>query len=81
MIEQIESNDKQYPDKEAEIRLILKVKQDSDGIVTGYVYSFDINNYEGLIPNATQLLREYDFQYATDMMLKLTIDNILKNRA
>jgi hypothetical protein len=81
MSEQIESISKLYPEKEAEIRLILKVKQDSDGIVTGYVYSFDINNYEGLIPNATQLLREYDFQYATDMMLKLTIDNILKNRA
>jgi hypothetical protein len=81
MSEQIESISKLYPEKEAEIRLILKVKQDSDGKITGYVYSFDINNYEGLIPNATQLLREYDFQYATDMMLKLTIDNILKNRA
>ena len=81
MSEQTESISKLYPEKEAEIRVILKVKQDSDGIVTGYVYSFDINNYEGLIPNATQLLREYDFQYATDMMLKLTIDNILKNRA
>jgi hypothetical protein len=80
MSEVIESN-KIYPEQEAEIRLILKVKQDSDGKITGYVYSFDINNYEGLIPNATQLLREYDFQYATDMMLKLTIDNILKNRA
>ena len=81
MSEQIESISKLYPEKETEIRVILKVKQDSDGSVTGYVDSFDINNYEGLIPNATQLLREYDFQYATDMMLKLTIDNILKNRA
>ena len=71
---------KLYPEKEAEIRLILKVKQNSDGSVTGYVYSFDINNYEGLIPNVTNLVRDYDFQYATDKMLEVTIDNILKNR-
>jgi hypothetical protein len=81
MSEQIESISKLYPEKEAEIRLILKVKQNSDGIVTGYVYSFDINNYEGLIPNATKLVREYDFQHTTDRMLQVTIDNILKNRA
>ena len=71
---------KLYPEKEAEIRLILKIKQNSDGSVTGYVYSFDINNYEGLIPNVTNLVRDYDFQYATDKMLEVTIDNILKNR-
>ena len=79
MSEEIESN-KIYPEKEAEIRVILKVKQNSDGCVTGYVYSFDINNYEGLIPNATRLVREYDFEYATDKMLEVTIDSILKNR-
>ena len=71
---------KLYPEQEAEIRLILKVKQNSDGGVTGCVYNFEINNYEGLIQNATQLAREYDFQYATDKMLEVTIDNILKNR-
>ena len=71
---------KLYPEQEAEIRLILKVKQNSDGSVTGYVYSFDINNYEGLIPNATQLVREYDFQDTSDRMIEVTIDNILKNR-
>ena len=71
---------KLYPEQEAEIRVILKVKQNSDGSVTGYVYSFDINNYEGLIPNVTNLVRDYDFQYATDKMLEVTIDNILKNR-
>ena len=81
MSEQIESISKLYPEKEAEIRVILKVKQNSDGSVTGYVYSFDINNYEGLIPNATQLLREYDFEYATDKMIEVTIDHVLKNRA
>ena len=81
MSENIPANDKQYPEKEAEIRVILKVKQNSDGSVTGYVYSFDINNYEGLIPNATRLAREYEFQYATDQILQVTIDNILKNRA
>jgi hypothetical protein len=81
MSEYIPANDKQYPEKEAEIRVILKVKQNSDGSVIGYVYSFDINNYEGLIPNATQLLREYDFQYATDKMIEVTIDHVLKNRA
>ena len=80
MSEEIESASKLYPEQEAEIRLILKVKQNSDGSVTGYVYSFDINNYEGLIPNATKLAREYDFLYATDKMLEVTIDNILKNR-
>ena len=71
---------KLYPEKEAEIRLVLKVKQNSDGGVTGYVYNFEINNYEGLIPNATKLAREYDFLYATDKMLQVTIDNILKDR-
>ena len=81
MIENIPANDKQYPEKEAEIRVILKVRQDSNGKVIGYVYSFDINNYEGLIPNATQLVRDYDFQYATDKMLELTIDHILKARS
>ena len=80
MSEEIESASKLYPEKEADIRLILKVKQNSDGSVTGYVYSFDINNYEGLIPNVTNLVREYDFLYATDKMLEVTIDNILKNR-
>ena len=81
MSEQIESNDKQYPEKETEIRVILKVRQNSDGSVTGYVYSFDVNNYEGLLSNATQLVREYDFQYATDKMIEVTIDHVLKNRA
>jgi hypothetical protein len=81
MSEQTESISKLYPEQQAEIRVILKVKQNSDGCVTGCVSSFDINNYEGLIPNATQLLREYDFQYATDKMIEVTIDNILKNRA
>lgn len=80
MSEEIESANKLYPEQEAEIRVILKVKQNSDGSVTGYVYSFDINNYEGLIPNVTNLVRDYDFQYATDKMLEVTIDNILKNR-
>ena len=80
MSEEIESANKLYPEQEAEIRVILKVKQNSDGSVTGYVYSFDINNYEGLIPNVTNLVRDYDFQYATDKMLEVTIDNILKSR-
>ena len=71
---------KLYPEKEAEIRLVLKFKQTSNGGVTGYVYNFEINNYEGLIPNATKLAREYDFLYATDKILEVTIDNILKNR-
>ena len=80
MSEQTEPN-KLYPEQEAEIRLVLKVKQNSDGKLHGYVYNFEINNYEGLIPNATQLVREYDFHYATDRMIEVTIDNILKNRA
>ena len=71
---------KRYPEQEADIRLVLKVKQNSDGKLHGYVYNFEINNYEGLIPNATKLAREYDFLYATDKMLEVTIDNILKNR-
>jgi hypothetical protein len=71
---------KLYPEQEAEIRVILKVRQNSDGSVTGYVYSFDINNYEGLIPNVTNLVRDHYFQYATDTMLEVTIDNILKSR-
>ena len=81
MNENIPANDKQYPEQEAEIRLVLKVKQNSNGSVTGYVYSFDVNNYEGLLSNATQLVREYDFQYATDKMIEVTIDHVLKNRA
>ena len=81
MSENIPTNDKQYPEHEAEIRLTLKVKQHSDGSVSGYVYNFDINNYEGLIPNVTELLREYDFRYATDKMLEVTIDSVLKARA
>jgi len=80
MSEEIESANKLYPEQEAEIRVILKVKQNSDGSVTGYVYSFDINNYEGLIPNVTNLVRDHYFQYATDTMLEVTIDNILKSR-
>ena len=71
---------KLYPEKEAEIRLVLKVKQTSNGGVTGYVYNFEINNYEGLIPNATKLAREYDFLYATDKMLEVTINHINTNR-
>jgi len=81
MNENIPANDNQYPQHEAEIRLTLKVKQHSDGAVTGSVSNFEISNYEGLLPNATQLVREYDFQYSTDKMLEVTIDHILKNRA
>ena len=72
---------KLYPEKEAEIRLVLKVKQTSNGGVTGYVYNFEINNYEGLIPNATQLVREYDFQYASDKMIDVAIEHIKEHRA
>lgn len=71
---------KLYPEQEADIRLVLKVKQNSEGKLNGYVYNFEINNYEGLIPNATKLAREYDFQYSTDQMLKITIEHILTNR-
>lgn len=67
--------------KEAEIRVLLKVKQNCDSSVTGYVYSLDINNYEGLIPNVPKLLREYDFNYATDQMINITIKHILENIA
>ena len=81
MNENIPANDKQYPEQEAEIRLVLKVKQNSNGGVNGYVYNFEVNNYEGLLSNATQLVREYDFQYATDKMIEVTIDHVLKNRA
>jgi hypothetical protein len=81
MIEQTEPISKLYPEQEAEIRLVLKVKQNSDGGVTGYVYNFEVNNYEGLLSNATQLVREYDFQYATDKVIEVTIDHVLKNRA
>ena len=80
MSEEIESASKLYPEKEAEIRLVLKIKQNSEGKLHGYVYNFEVNNYEGLIPNVTKLAREYDFLYATDKMLEVTIDNILKNR-
>ena len=79
MSEQTEPN-KLYPEQEADIRLVLKVKQNSEGKLHGYVYSFEINNYEGLIPNSTKLAREYDFLYATDKMLEVTIEHILKNR-
>ena len=72
---------KLYPEQEAEFRLILKVKQNSDGSVTGYVYNFEVNNYEGLLNNATKLVRDYDFQYATDKMLEVTINHIHNNRA
>jgi hypothetical protein len=81
MSENIPANDKQYREQEAEIRLFLKVKQNSNGSVNGYVYNFEVINYEGLLSNATQLVREYDFQYATDKMIEVTIDHVLKNRA
>ena len=81
MSEQTEFISKLYPEKEAEIRVLLKVKQNSDGTVTGYVYNFEVNNYEGLLSNSTQLVREYDFQYATDKMIEVTIDHVFKNRA
>ena len=72
---------KLYPEQEAEIRLVLKVKQNSDGKLHGYVYNFEINNYEGLIPNATKLAREYDFLYATDKMIDAAIEHIKEHRA
>jgi hypothetical protein len=81
MSEEIASKDKEYPVQEAEIRLTLKVKQHSDGSVTGSVSNFEVSNYEGLIPNVTEMLREYDFQYSTDKMLEVTIDHVLKARA
>jgi len=81
MSEYIPANDKQYPEQEAEIRLTIKVKQNSNGSVNGYVYNFEVNNYEGLLSNATQLVRDYDFQYATDKMIEVTIDHVFKNRA
>ena len=80
MSEQTEPN-KLYPEQEAEIRLVLKVKQNSDGKLHGYVYNFEINNYEGLIPNATQLVREYDFRYASDKMIDAAIEHIKEHRA
>lgn len=81
MSEQTESASKLYPEKEAEIRLVLKVKQNSDGKLHGYVYNFEINNYEGLIPNSTKLARQYDFQYASDKMIDVAIEHIKEHRA
>ena len=81
MSEQTESASKLYPEKEAEIRLVLKVKQNSDGKLHGYVYNFEINNYEGLIPNSTKLARQYDFQYASDKMIDMAIEHIKEHRA
>ncbi len=37
MSEQTEPISKLYPEQEAEIRLVIKIKQNSDGSVTGYV--------------------------------------------
>ena len=81
MSEEIESASKLYPEQEAEIRLVLKVKQNSDGKLHGYVYNFEINNYEGLIPNSTKLARQYDFQYASDKMIDIALDHIKEHRA
>ena len=81
MSEEIESASKLYPEKEADIRLVLKVKQNSDGKLHGYVYNFEINNYEGLIPNVTKLARQYDFQYASDKMIDVAIEHIKEHRA
>ena len=80
MSEQTEPN-KLYPEQEADIRLVLKVKQNSEGKLHGYVYSFEINNYEGLIPNSTKLARQYDFQYASDKMIDIALDHIKEHRA
>ncbi len=70
-----------YPEQEAEIRLVLKIKQNSEGKLNGYVYNFEVNNYEGLIPNATKLVREYNFQYASDQMIDVAIEHIKEHRA
>ena len=81
MSEQTESASKLYPEQEADIRLVLKVKQNSDGKLHVYVYNFEINNYEGLIPNVTKLARQYDFQYASDKMIDMAIEHIKEHRA
>lgn len=72
---------KLYPEQEAEIRLIIKIKQNSEGKLYGYIYNFEVNNYEGLIPNATKLVRDYDFQYASDKMIDVAIEHIKEHRA
>lgn len=72
---------KLYPEQEAEIRLVIKIKQNSEGKLNGYVYNFEVNNYEGLIPNSTKLAREYDFQYASDKMIDAAIEHIKEHRA
>lgn len=72
---------KLYPEHEAEIRLVIKIKQNSEGKLHGYVYNFEVNNYEGLIPNSTRLVREYDFQYASDKMIDAAIEHIKEHRA
>lgn len=79
MSEETEPN-KLYPEHEAEIRLVIKIKQNSEGKLHGYVYNFEVNNYEGLIPNSTRLAREYDFQYSTDKMIDATIQHIKEYR-
>lgn len=79
MSEQTEPN-KLYPEQEAEIRLILKIKQNSEGKLHGCVYNFEINNYEGLIPNSTKLARQYAFQYASDKMIDIALDHIKEHR-
>ena len=81
MSEEIESASKRYPEKEADIRLVLKVKQNSEGKLHGYVYNFEVNNYEGLIPNVTKLARQYDFQDASDKMIDAAIEHIKEHRA
>jgi hypothetical protein len=72
---------KRYPEQEADIRLVLKVKQNSEGKLHGYVYNFEVNNYEGLIPNSTRLVRDYDFQHASDKMIDAAIEHIKEHRA
>ena len=80
MSEQTEPN-KLYPEQEADIRLVLKIKQNSEGKLHGYVYNFEVNNYEGLIPNVTKLARQYDFQYASDKIIDVAIEHIKEHRA
>jgi len=72
---------KLYPEHEAEIRLVIKIKQNSEGKLHGYVYNFEVNNYEGLIPNSTKLTRQYDFQYASDKMIDAAIEHIKEHRS
>jgi hypothetical protein len=59
---------------QATFRVNIKITKDpSTGNITTYITEMDMSNYDGLIPNVPELLKEFNLSYSLNLLQQAII--------